>query len=394
MNQYQWRGLNRFGEPKEGTLILSNRKLAKMQLIEQGILVQKIRKKRTILWSSKIKYTQIVAFYHQIATLVQAGIPLLQSLDSIHNLFSHSSFKNLIVHIKHDIERGLSLTEALQKHPRYFSTINCHLVHLGENTGNLDVILGDIAHHEERILFIQKKIKTTLIYPCMVLTIALLVACALFIWVVPQFQSLFNRFDADLPPLTRTVIAISSWLGTNWMYIASSLIGLFLFLKRVKPYAKWKIIESISFRLPWIGNTMQNAVMARFARTLSITLKAGLPLLESLTFVAASTGRILFTQAVLETQQSITKGETLYCAMKHTTLFPEFILRMVAIGEASGTLDAMLSKAAQYYEESMANATNTLSNLLEPVIMAILGLVIGFFIIAMYIPMFKLGSVM
>jgi type IV pilus assembly protein PilC len=330
-----------------------------------------------------------------MATMIQAGIPLVQSFDIVAKGQENNRMKDLIQNVKHDVESGLTLTEALKKHPRYFNDLFSNLVDAGERSGSLDIMLGKIANYQEKIETIKKKIKKALTYPIAVLIVALLVSTGLLLFVVPQFEAIFKGFGANLPALTRAVVDMSNWVQKYWYVvlaiIAGSITGL-IYAKRHSPTFV-READRISLKLPVIGTILEKAAIARFARTLSITFAAGLPLVEALNAVAGATGNIMFSEATDKIREEVSIGQQMHLAMENTHLFPNMVIQMVAIGEESGALEQMLGKVADFYEEEVDAAVDSLSSLLEPIIMCILGVLVGGLVVAMYLPIFKLGSV-
>ncbi|MGL6028587.1 MAG: type II secretion system F family protein, partial [Legionella sp.] len=302
--------------------------------------------------------------------------------------------RDLINDIKHDIETGFTLSEALIKHPVYFNELFCNLVDAGEKSGSLDIMLDKVATYKEKIETIKKKIKKALTYPMAVLVVACIVTAGLLMFVVPQFESLFKGFGADLPALTKAVVDMSKFMQSYW-YIIFGLLGgaIFAFI-----YAKnhslnfAQTIDRTLLKIPVIGSILEKAAIARFTRTLSITFAAGLPLVEALKSVAGATGNIIYANATDKIKDDVSTGQQMNIAMENTHLFPNMVMQMVAIGEESGRLEKMLGKVADFYEEDVDNAVDALSSLLEPIIMSVLGILVGGLVVAMYLPIFKLGS--
>ena len=395
---YQWTGVNRSGEKAEGAIDANSLAIAKAAVRKQGIIIKKIAKKRKPLFdkkNKKITSGDIATFSRQLATMIDAGIPLIQSFDIVSKGQKNERMRELIQTIKKDVETGLTLAEALQKHPVFFNELFCNLVDSGEKSGSLDLMLERVATYKEKIETMKKKIKKALAYPLAVLVVAFLVTAALLIFVVPQFESLFKGFGADLPALTRGIVSLSSFFQSYW-YIIFAVVGggVFGFIYAKKHYLSFaQGIERTLLKFPVIGNILVKASIARFARTLSITFAAGLPLVDALKAVSGATGNIVYANATDKIREVVSTGQQLQVAMENTHLFPNMVVQMVAIGEESGTLEQMLSKVADFYEEEVDNAVDSLSSLLEPIIMSILGVLVGGLVIAMYLPIFKLGSV-
>jgi type IV pilus assembly protein PilC len=394
---FTWEGVNRSGNRINGVIEARSLALAKAELRKQGVIPRKVAKKRTSLLKrkKKIKPLDITVFSRQLSTMVQAGIPLIQSFDIISKGQTNESMRSLVDAIKKDVETGLTLAESIQKHPKYFNELFCNLVDAGEKSGSLEIMLDKVATYKEKIETIKKKIKKALTYPMAVLVIAFLVTAGLLIFVVPQFESLFSGFGADLPAMTRGVISLSEFFQAYW-YIIFGALGAavfgFIYAKSHFP-AFAHTVDRYLLRLPIVGTILEKAAIARFARTLSITFAAGLPLVEALQSVAGATGNILFAEATKKIRNEVSNGQQMQIAMSNTNLFPNMVIQMIAIGEESGALEQMLGKVADFYEEEVDNAVDSLSSLLEPVIMAILGILVGGLVVAMYLPIFKLGSV-
>lgn len=319
---------------------------------------------------------------------------MVQAFDIVAKGQSNNRLKELIETIKQDIETGLTLAEAFIKHPQYFNELFCNLVDAGEKSGSLDIMLDKVATYKEKIETIKKKIKKALTYPIAVLVVALVVTTGLLIYVVPQFESLFKGFGADLPAMTKGVITMSEFMQSYWYIIfgiLGSIIFAFVYAKKHSFEFAHKVDRAM-LKFPVIGAILEKASIARFARTLSITFAAGLPLVEALKSVAGATGNIMYAKATDKIREEVSTGQQMYLAMENTHLFPNMVIQMVAIGEESGALEKMLGKVADFYEEEVDNAVDSLSSLLEPIIMSILGILVGGLVVAMYLPIFKLGS--
>lgn len=394
---FQYEGINKSGQKMAGEINARTVAIAKADLRKQGIVTNKVVKKRKPFFdrkNKKIKPADITVFSRQLATMIESGIPLVQSFDIVAKGQSNQRMKDLINDIKHNIETGLSLSEALIKHPIYFNELFCNLVDAGEKSGSLDIMLDKVATYKEKIETIKKKIKKALTYPIAVLVVACIVTAGLLMFVVPQFESLFKGFGADLPALTKAVVDMSKFMQSYW-YIIFGLLGgaIFAFI-----YAKnhslnfAHTIDRTLLKVPVIGGILEKAAIARFTRTLSITFAAGLPLVEALKSVAGATGNIIYAKATEQIKNDVSTGQQMNIAMEHTHLFPNMVTQMVAIGEESGSLEKMLGKVADFYEEDVDNAVDALSSLLEPIIMSVLGILVGGLVVAMYLPIFKLGS--
>ncbi len=395
---YQYEGLNRSGEKINGEVEARSLAMAKADLRKQGIVAKKVIKKRQGLLSGhgkKISQADITVFSRQLATMIEAGIPLIQSFDIVAKGQSNKRMQELLGQIKNDVETGLTLAESLSKHPQYFNDLFCNLIDAGEKSGSLDIMLNKVASYKEKVETIKKKIKKALTYPLAVVAIAFLVTAGLLIYVVPQFESLFKGFGADLPAMTRVVIRMSEFFQAYWYLIFGGIGGaIYGFIYARKTNANFALsVDKAMLKFPIIGGILEKAAIARFSRTLSITFAAGLPLVDALRSVAGATGNILYANATDTIREEVSTGQQMQLAMEHTHMFPNMVVQMIAIGEESGALEQMLSKVADFYEEEVDNAVDSLSSLLEPLIMAILGILVGGLVVAMYMPIFKLGSV-
>ena len=343
----------------------------------------------------KITTGDIAIFSRQLATMLAAGIPLVQSFEIVGNGHENAAMQKLILSVKGDVEGGSSLAEALAKQPLYFDDLFVSLVEAGEQAGALETLLDKIATYKEKTEAIKKKIKKALTYPAAVLVVAFIVTTILLIFVIPSFEDLFKGFGADLPTFTRMVIDLSAFVRSEGVIIATMIgaaIGAFLYFKK-RSRAFRHFLDRLALKVPIIGPIMQKASIARYARTLSTMFSAGVPLVEAMESVAGATGNIVFEQAVLRMRDEVSTGQRLQQAMENTDLFPNMVIQMIAVGEESGSLDQMSAKVADFYEEEVDNAVDNLSALLEPMIMAILGVLVGGLVVAMYLPIFKLGAV-
>lgn len=395
---YRWRGVNRQGEKASGIMQASHIILAKNRLFAQGIAVKKIALHKNNwleYFNQKISPSDIAVFSRQMATLINAGVPIVQSCTIISSSQNKHVLRQLINQIKHDIETGKTLAESLQQHPDLFNDLFCSLIDAGEQSGCLDIMLTQLATYKEKIETMKKKIKKAVTYPLFVLVFSLLITAALLVFVVPQFQTLFAGFDAELPSMTRKLIEISEFFQAYWatlLILAFGSLYLLIYAKNHSPKLASSMERSL-LKLPVIGKIINHAAIARFSRTLAITFTAGLPLVDALKSVAGATGNRVFMQASYTIRNDITSGKPLHLAIENTHLFPNRVIQMIAIGEESGKLEHMLSKLADFYEQEVDLAIEVLSSLLEPIIMVILGILVGGLVIAMYLPLFKLGSI-
>jgi type IV pilus assembly protein PilC len=394
---FVWEGTDRKGKKVKGKAMAANEAAVRADLRRQGVVPSRIKKQKKGLLGGGGKITpgDIAIFSRQLATMLAAGIPLVQSFEIVGTGHENAAMQKLILAIKGDVEGGSSLAEALAKHPLHFDDLFLNLVEAGEQAGALESLLDKIATYKEKTEALKKKIKKALTYPAAVLVVALVVTTILLIFVIPAFEDLFQGFGADLPAFTRMVIDLSVFVRQQGWYLAiligSAISAFFYFKKRSRAMRHW--IDRMSLKLPVIGSILQKASIARYARTLSTMFSAGVPLVEALESVAGATGNIVYERGVLDMRDEVSTGQRLQQAMENTGLFPNMVIQMIAVGEESGSLDDMSAKVADFYEEDVDNAVDNLSSLLEPLIMAILGVLVGGLVVAMYLPIFKMGSV-
>jgi len=373
--------------------------MVKAELRRQGINPIKVKKKPKALFggakTKKIIPKDIAVFSRQMATMMSSGVPLVQSFEIIGRGHDNPSMQTLIMTIKSDVEGGSSLSEALAKHPRYFDELYCNLVRAGEQAGILETLLHKIALYKEKVEAIKGKIKKAMFYPTAVIIAAFVVTTILLYYVVPQFESLFKGFGADLPAMTQMVINMSKFTQEYWWAMLLTIGGgIFAFIESKRRFPKFNhFLDRLSLQFPVLGPIINKAAIARYARTLATMFAAGVPLVEAMTTVAGAAGNVIYSNAILRMRDDVATGITLQMAMRQSGLFPNMVVQMVAIGEEAGSLDAMLSKVADFYEEEVDNAVDGLSSLMEPMIMAFLGVIIGGLVIAMYLPIFKMGQV-
>ena len=394
---FLWEGTDRKGNKIKGKSMAASEEAVRADLRRQGVVPSRIRKqgKKLFSASSKITTADIAIFSRQLATMLTAGIPLVQAFEIVGNGHENPGMQKLILAVKADVEGGSSLAEALAKHPLYFDDLFVNLVESGEQAGALETLLDKIATYKEKTEAIKKKIKKALTYPAAVLVVAFVVTLILLIFVIPAFEDLFKGFGADLPAFTRMVIDLSEFVRDRGWLLAIAFggaIGTFLYFKK-RSRALRQFIDRSALKTPIIGPILQKAAIARYARTLSTMFAAGVPLVEALESVAGATGNIVYEEAVLQMKDEVATGQRLQQSMENTDLFPNMVIQMIAVGEESGSLDEMSAKVADFYEEDVDNAVDNLSSLLEPMIMAILGVLVGGLVIAMYLPIFKMGSV-
>jgi len=394
---FLWEGTDRNGKKIKGKSLANDEATVRADLRRRGVVPTKIRKQRKGLFAGggTITSGDISIFSRQLATMLAAGIPLVQAFEIVGAGHENAAMQKLIFAIKADVEGGSALAEALAKQPLYFDDLFVNLVEAGEQAGALESLLDKIATYKEKTEAIKKKIKKALTYPAAVLAVAFIVTTILLIFVIPSFEDLFQGFGADLPAFTRMIIDLSFFVRSNGIYIVmiiSAIVATFLyFLKRSRPFRHF--LDRVMLKAPVIGPILEKAAIARYARTLSTMFAAGVPLVEALESVAGATGNIVYEIGVLEIRDEVATGQRLQVAMENTGLFPNMVIQMIAVGEESGSLDAMSSKVADFYEADVDDAVDNLSSLLEPMIMAILGVLVGGLVVAMYLPIFKLGAV-
>jgi type IV pilus assembly protein PilC len=393
---YVWEGTDKKGKRIKGKMLAVSEAAVKADLRRQGVLAKKVRKESQLFKSNKkVDAADIALFARQLATMLQAGIPMVQCFDIIGNGHEKPSVQKLVLAIKSDIESGTSLHEALGKHPLYFDDLFVNLVEAGEQAGALETLLDKVATYKEKTEALKKKIKKALFYPAAVLAVAVIVTVILLIFVIPQFESLFKGFGADLPAFTQMVINLSKYVQESGIYIAMVAGGagyaFFYFKKRSRPMRR--TLDRMLLQAPVIGPIIEKAAIARYSRTLATMFAAGVPLVEALDSVAGATGNIVYEEATLRIRDEVATGQRLQRSMEATGVFPNMVIQMIAVGEESGSLDSMAAKVADFYEADVDAAVDAMSSLLEPLIMAILGVLVGGLVIAMYLPIFKLGQV-
>ncbi|WP_434153829.1 type II secretion system F family protein [Pseudomonas sp. JZ134] len=397
MSAFTWEGTDRKGVKIKGEMTGLNPALVKAQLRKQGINPTRVRKKSVSIFSrgKKIKPLDIALFTRQLATMLGAGVPLLQSFDIISEGFDNPNMRKLVDDIKQDVAAGNSLSSSLRKKPQYFDDLYCNLVDAGEQSGALETLLDRVATYKEKTEQLKKKIKKAMTYPAAVVVVAIVVSAILLIKVVPQFQSVFEGFGAELPAFTLMVIGLSETLQEWWFIVLLALFALgFGFQMAHKRSEKFRdAVDRFVLKIPVVGAILYKSAIARYARTLSTTFAAGVPLVDALDSVSGATGNVVFRNAVDKIKQDVSTGMQLNFSMRTTAVFTSMAVQMTAIGEESGALDEMLDKVATFYEEEVDNMVDSLTALMEPMIMAVLGVLVGGLIIAMYLPIFQLGSV-
>ena len=399
LETFVWEGKDKRGKTLKGERQSRNQTLIRAELRKQGITPSRIRKKPKPLFGGagkRITSRDIAIFTRQLATMLNAGIPLVQAFGIIGAAAENPRLQKLIGTIRVDVESGATLAEALAKHPVYFDELYINLVNAGEGAGVLDKVLDDIATYQERIESIKGKIKKALFYPAAVIAVAIIVTAILLIFVIPQFESIFASFGADLPAFTRLIVTLSeSMQQQGWLYliiVGGSITGIIALKKRSRGFAHF--IDRASLKIPVIGAVLEKAALSRFARTLATTFAAGVPLVDALKTVAGATGNIVYADATLQIRDDVATGHQMQLAMQQTGLFPPMVIQMTAIGEEAGSLDQMLLKVANFYEEEVNNTVDALSSLLEPFIIVLVGGIVGSIVVAMYLPIFQMAAVM
>jgi type IV pilus assembly protein PilC len=392
---FTWEGRDKRGGRIKGRSLAPDESALRAELRRQGIAPSRIKRQRDSIRGGRVNAGDIAIFMRQLATMLAAGIPLVQAFEIVASGNEKASMQKLILDVKADVEGGTSLHEALGKHPLYFDDLTVNLVEAGEQAGALEALLDKIATYKEKTEALKKKVKKALFYPAAVLAVAVIVTVVLLIFVIPQFEALYKGFGADLPAFTQIIINLSKFVQHDGIYIAIVFAGagyaFFYFKKRSR--AMRQFLDRLILRFPVIGPILNKSAIARYARTLSTMFAAGVPLVEALGSVAGATGNIVYETAVLRMRDEVATGQRLQRAMEQTGLFPNMVNQMIAVGEESGSLDEMSAKVATFYEAEVDNAVDAMSSLMEPMIMVILGVLVGSLVIAMYLPIFKLGSV-
>ncbi|MBV8604714.1 MAG: type II secretion system F family protein [Pelomonas sp.] len=391
---YEWEGKDRNGKVVRGEIRAGGEAMVNAQLRRQGVLVSKVKKRRTSGGKS-IKQKDIAVFTRQLATMMRAGVPLLQAFDIVARGATNPRLTRLLNEIRGDVETGTSLSSAFRKHPIYFDALYCNLVEAGEAGGILEALLDRLAIYQEKTVAIKGKIKSALTYPIAVMVVAFVVIAVIMIFVVPAFQDVFASFGADLPAPTLFVIGMSKFFVSYWWIIFPAIIGgVYMFLETWKRSEKMqKRMDRLLLKIPVFGDLMYKSAVARWTRTLATMFAAGVPLVEALDSVGGASGNAVFSEATEKIQRDVSTGSALTTSMQQTGVFPTMVLQMASIGEESGSLDHMLGKAAEFYEEEVDEAVKALSSLMEPFIIVILGTLIGGIVVSMYLPIFKLGQV-
>jgi type IV pilus assembly protein PilC len=392
---FAWEGRDKRGARIKGKSLAPDESALRAELRRQGIAPSRIRKQRQALRGGKVNPADIAVFSRQLATMLAAGIPLVQAFEIVGNGSDKPAMQKLVLDVKADVEGGTSLHEALGKHPLYFDDLYVNLVEAGEQAGALESLLDKIATYKEKTEALKKKVKKALFYPAAVVAVAVIVTIVLLVFVIPQFESLYKGFGANLPAFTQFVINLSHTIQHQGFFIAVVIgfaVWAFMYFKK-RSKAMREFLDRLILKIPVIGPILNKSAIARYARTLSTMFAAGVPLVEALDSVAGATGNIVYENAVKKMRDEVATGQRLQRSMENTGLFPNMVNQMIAVGEESGSLDEMSGKVATFYEAEVDNAVDAMSSLLEPLIMMVLGVLVGGLVIAMYLPIFKLASV-
>ena len=393
-SMFAWEGKDRNGKNVRGEMRAAGDALVNASLRKQGILVTRI-KKRTFRSGKKIRDKDVTLFTRQLATMMKAGVPLLQAFDIVGRGHANASVSKLLNDVRSDIETGSSLNQAFRKYPLYFDPLFCNLVSAGEQAGILDSLLDRLATYKEKILAIKSKIKAAMFYPAAVLAVGFIVTAVIMIFVIPAFKSVFSSFGADLPGPTLVVMAISDFF-VKWWYLIFGILfgGIYFFFQAWRRSPKIQaVMDRVMLQAPIFGELVRKSSIARWTRTLATMFAAGVPLVEALDSVGGASGNYVYAEATKKVQSDVSTGVSLTNAMQNTNVFPNMVIQMVSIGEESGSLDSMLSKVADFFEAEVDDAVDALASLIEPLIIVVLGVLVGGMVVAMYLPIFKLGQV-
>ncbi len=397
LETYVWAGKDRKGNASKGEIMGSSIALAKAQLRKQGVIPDKVKKKPKPLFggSKKITPFDIAMLTRQLATMMKAGVPLVQSFDIVADGLENKGLQELVVSIRNDISSGSGFAASLRKHPKHFDDLYCNLVDSGEKAGALEAMLDRIATYLEKTELLKKKVKKAMTYPIAVIVVAIVVTAILLVKVVPQFESLFQGFGAELPVFTQMVVRLSEWMQSWWFVVLLGIVGtIFLFKESKRRSQKFSdIVDKYVLKLPVVGEILDKSAVAKFGRVLSTTFAAGVPLVDALDSVAGATGNAVYRDAIQRIKNDVSSGTQLQASMRQQDIFPVMAVQLTAIGEESGNLDEMLQKVAEHYEAVVDDMVDNLTALMEPMIMAVLGVLVGGLIIAMYLPIFQMGQV-
>ncbi len=391
---FEWEGKDRKGTKQTGLVSAPSMDMVKAKLRRQGIISPKVKKKRSGGGGGKIEPGDIAIFARQLTTMMGAGVPMVQAFEIVANGMDNKAMREMVTDVKTEIEGGSNLTAALRKHPKHFDDLFCSLTEAGEQSGTLETLLNEIATYKEKSESLKKKIKKAMAYPIAVLIVAAIVTTILLIYVVPQFETLFEGMGGNLPAFTQMIVNMSEFMQKWWFAMAAGVgVAVWTFLQAKKRSVKFsRSLDRLVLKLPVFGDIIVKASTARFARTLATMSKAGVPLVEAMDSVAGTAGNYVFEQAILKMKEEAATGQQLQVSIASSGLFSNMVVQMVAIGEESGSIDDMLAKVADYYEEEVDNAVDAMTSLMEPMIMSFLGVVIGGLVIGMYLPIFKMGD--
>jgi len=394
LSRWKWVGKGPQDRPLSGEMIGRSKAEVAAELAKQNIVIRRISKKGNLGGSGRINPNDVMVFARQMATMIRAGIPLLQALQVVAESLKKPAMVALVQHMMSDVSSGSSFSDALRRHPKHFDRLFVNLVNAGEQSGALDQMLDRVATYKEKVESLKARVKKALWYPTAVMTIGIAVTMLLLIKVVPEFESMFQSFGAELPALTQMTVNLSELAQRYWLVALGAVIGAVLLLKlSIQRSAKVAYrMHALLLRLPIIGDIMHKSAIARFSRTLATTFASGVPLVEGLDTAAGATGNKVYERAVIQTRQDVATGQQLHFAMRMTNRFPPLAIQMVSIGEEAGSLDAMLNRVADYYEEEVDNKVDALTSLMEPVIIVVLGVLVGGVVVSMYLPIFDLGS--
>jgi len=397
LEAFVWEGKDRKGNKSKGEMASANVALVKAQLRKQGIMPEKVKKKPKPLFggSKKISPFDIAMLTRQLATMMKAGVPLVQSFDIVADGLENKGLQELVMSIRNDISSGTGFAASLRKHPKHFDDLYCNLVESGEQAGALEKMLDRIATYLEKTETLKKKVKKAMTYPIAVIVVAIIVTAILLVKVVPQFESLFQGFGAELPVFTQFVVELSEWMQKWWFVVLIGIVGsIFLFREARRRSQKFSdFVDKWVLKLPVVGEILDKSAVAKFGRVLSTTFAAGVPLVDALESVAGATGNAVYRDAVHNIKNEVSSGTQLQAAMRNQDIFPVMAVQLTAIGEESGNLDDMLGKVAEHYEALVDDMVDNLTALMEPMIMSVLGVLVGGLIVAMYLPIFQMGQV-
>ncbi|KXS53897.1 MAG: type IV pilus assembly protein PilC [Marinobacter sp. T13-3] len=397
LEAFVWEGRDRKGNKTKGEMAGANVALIKAQLRKQGIMPDKVKKKPKPLFGGKRKITpfDIAMLTRQLATMMKAGVPLVQSFDIVADGLENKGLQELVMNLRNDIASGTGFAAALRKHPRHFDDLYCNLVDSGESAGALEQMLDRIATYLEKTELLKKKVKKAMTYPIAVIVVAIIVTAILLVKVVPQFEALFQGFGADLPVFTQFVVHLSEWMQKWWFVVLLGIVGaIFLFREARRRSQKFSdFVDKWVLKLPIVGEILDKSAVAKFGRVLSTTFAAGVPLVDALESVSGATGNAIYRDAVLNIKNDVSSGTQLQASMRNQGVFPVMAVQLTAIGEESGNLDEMLGKVAEHYEAVVDDMVDNLTSLMEPMIMSVLGVLVGGLIVAMYLPIFQMGQV-